>query len=154
MSVLVHHPERCPGNPLLAAFVAWWQVHGPFAITITHGNRTDADQRKLYAQGRTVPGKVVTHARVAKESAHGHSGAFDALPVREAYASGGVRLVYLGDEADEAVRAEALRRLNIFADLAEAHGLESGRDFPGLHDLPHVQDPDWETRPVNEGVAP
>lgn len=147
--LLVHHAERCPDNDRLKAFVDWWQRYGPFPITITHGNRTDAEQRKLYALGRTVPGKIVTHARTAADSAHGHSAAIDCLPVRELYVSGGVKLVYLGDEADETVRAEALRRLGIYADLAGEHGLESGRDFPGLHDLPHVQDPDWKTRPVN-----
>lgn len=146
--ILVHHSERCPDNQKLKAFVAWWRLYGPFAITITHGDRTEAEQLKLYAQGRTAPGKIVTHARTAAESAHGHSGAIDAQPVRELYPAGAVKLVFLGDEEDVHLRAEALRRLNLYADLAEQHGLESGRNFPGLHDLPHVQDPDWQSRPL------
>jgi hypothetical protein len=82
---LVHHAERCPENEKLQAFVAWWQQHGPFPIVITHGNRTDAEQWELYQQGRTKPGKIVTHAKSAEESAHGHSGAIDCQPVRELF---------------------------------------------------------------------
>lgn len=149
MSALVHHAERCPDNPKLRAFVDWWLEGGPFAITIVHGDRTDAEQLKLYAQGRWLGGKVVTQARAAADSPHGHSGAIDCLPVRELYPSGGVKLVYLGDEEDSAVRSMALSRLNVYADLAIQHGLESGRAFPGLHDLDHVQDPDWKSRPLN-----
>jgi hypothetical protein len=147
--ILVHHAERCPNNPKLRTFIEWWRLHGPFAITIVHGDRTEAEQLKLYAMGRTLPGKIVTHARSAAETAHGHSGAIDCQPVRELYPTGGVKSVYLGDEKDPAVRAEALRRLNIYADLVEEHDLESGRDFPDLHDLPHAQDPDWKSRPLN-----
>lgn len=146
---LVHHAERCPNNPRLLAFVAWWSEHGPFPITIVRGDTTDAQQWDLYQQGRTKPGKVVTNAPSAEKSAHGHSGAFDAHPVRELFASGGVKSIYLGDEDDHVVREEALRRLNAFADLVEEHGLESGRDFEDLKDLPHAQDPDWESRPLN-----
>lgn len=145
---LVHHAERCPANPKLLAFVKWWSEHGPFPITIVRGNTTDADQWALYQQGRTKPGKVVTNAASAGSSAHGHAAAFDAHPVRELYPSGGVKLIYLGDEEDEAVRAEALRLFSIYADLAEKHGLESGRDFSGLEDWPHVQDPEWESLPL------
>lgn len=149
MSVLVHHAERCPPNPLLQAFIAWWQVSGPFPLVVTFGNRTEAEQLKLYAQGRSLPGKIVTWARTAAESAHGHSGAIDCQPVRQLNPAGGIALVYLGDESDPEVRAEAQRRLNIYADLGEQHGLESGRDFPGIHDTPHLQDPAWKSRPLN-----
>lgn len=147
MTILVYHPERCPDNVKLQNFVDWWSGQGPFAIVIVCGNRTDGEQRALYAQGRTMPGKIVTQARTAAESAHGHSGAIDCLPVRELYSSGGVKLVYTGAELDGAV-AEAIRRLNLMAGLAEESGLVSGRNFPGLHDIDHIEDPDWKSRPL------
>lgn len=146
--ILVHHAERCPDNPKLIAFVEWWKQHGPFPIVITFGNRSDAEQWALYQQGRTKPGKIVTYAKSADESAHGHSGAIDCYPVRDTYLGGGVKTIFTGDEADEIVRAQAIARLDRLVTLVKQHGLESGDDFPGLHDKPHVQDPDWPSRPV------
>lgn len=150
---LVHHAELCPDNAKLRAFVDWWKLHGPFAIKLLRGDTTDADQAKLYAQGRTLPGKVVTHAKTAAQSAHGHEAAIDAAPVRELFSNGNVRLIYLGDESDDGLRTEAERRYNVMADIAEAQfGLESGRNFPGLRDLPHLQDPEWASLPLTQGV--
>ena len=152
--VLVHRPEVCPENPKLRAFVAWWEVQGPFAIKLLRGNTTDNEQLKLYGQGRWLPGKVVTNAKTAASSAHGHAAAIDAHPVRELYGNGKVKLIYLGDEPEEAVRAEALARFRAMADIAaQQFGIESGRDFPGLKDFPHLQDPDWKTLPLAPGVA-
>lgn len=42
--------------------------------------RPDAEQTALYAQGRTVPGKIVTNAR-AGESLHNYRLAFDFVPL-------------------------------------------------------------------------
>jgi hypothetical protein len=160
---LVYGPEVCPANELLQKFVAWWAASGPFPIKVVEGRRTDAEQlsrfqhgrQRLYAESWVVTNQaaIVTNARWASDSAHGHDAAIDCYPVRELYHSGAVRLVYLGNEGDPLVRAEALRRLEIYADLVEEHGLESGRNFPGLRDLPHAQDPAWRTRPVAPGVA-
>jgi peptidoglycan LD-endopeptidase CwlK len=155
MNTLVFCAEVCPSNQKLLAFVRWWVKHGLFPLKLLCGNRTDAEQAKLYAQGRSAPGAVVTYAKRAKHSAHGHSGAIDVTPVRALFSNGRVSLVYLGDEDDVAVRAEALRRFGLMADIAEKQfGLEPGRNFPGLHDLPHIQDPAWRDRPLNKGVAP
>lgn len=149
---LVFHVERCPDNPKLRAFIDWWQANGPFPITIAYGNRTDEEQAALYELGRSQPGKVVTNAKTAAESAHGHTGAIDCYPVRELYPNGMPKLAFLGDEADPNVRAQAQRRLSEYARHAEEHGLVSGANFPGLHDAPHVEDPDWKQRPVGPGV--
>ena len=152
--VLVYRAEVCPENAKLKALVTWWAASGPFPIKLLRGVTTDAEQLKLYAQGRWLPGNVVTNAKKASSSAHGHSGGLDAHPVRELYANGNVKLIYLGTEADPAVRAEALARFKTYADLAEQRfGLKSGRDFPGLVDWPHLQDPDWETLPLSPGVT-
>lgn len=158
----VHHKERCPNNAKVRAFFDWWDVHGPFALVIVTGDRTDLEQLEDYRKGRRQladgswvvfdKSKVVTNALRAADSAHGHHAAADAHPVREFYPSGGVKLIYLGDEADPEVRAVALRRLEQYADLAEQHGLESGRHYPGIADRPHVCDPAWRTLPVAQAV--
>lgn len=149
----VFHVDRCPRNMRLLGFVLQWQLNGPFDITITCGARTDPEQLALYAVGRSAPGKVVTHAQFARDSAHGHLAAIDCVPVREVFPMGGVKSVYLGNESDPAVRAEAQRRFGIYCKRVRLAGLESGEDFPGLHDQPHAQDPTWRTLPLGPGVA-
>ena len=55
-------------------------------ITVVCGMRTDKEQADLYAQGRTLPGKIVTHADgVKKKSKHqrqadGYAHAVDVYP--------------------------------------------------------------------------
>lgn len=160
----VLHAERCPPNPKLSAFVAWWQAFGPFEIVILRGTTTDALQLQEYRKGRSQlaggqwivvdQSKVVTHALHARDSAHGHAAAFDAHPVRELYPNGNVKLIYLGDEPDLESRTEALKRFKVLDDLAKDYGLETGVDFPGLCDRPHCSDPDWRTLPLAPGVSP
>jgi len=161
--VLVHNVHLCPDNTKLKAYVERWKVDGPFAIKITEGRRDDPTQLERFKLGRVLKlstgewavvdrKKVISNARYAADSAHGHDAAIDRYPVRELYASGGVKLVYLGNEEDAKVRAEALRRFDVMNRMAEEMGLESGRLFP-FPDLPHVQDPAWRSLPVAPGVA-
>lgn len=142
----VFHAERCPPNPKLQAFVQWWALSGPFPIVVIFGMRTDEQQRELYAQGRTTPGKIVTNAPSAATTAHGRGGAIDCQPVRDS-AGDLVKLIYTGDEADPAIRATARALLDRYVELVREHGLGTGRDFPGMHDDPHAQDPEWEKLP-------
>ena len=151
---LVHHEERCPENKKLKAFIAWWKVNGPFAITIVFGSRDDKAQAELYAQGRTKPGKVVTNSKTAGSSAHGHDAAIDCHPVRETYASGGVKRIWTGDETEPAEKAECDRLFAAYIQLGRMAGLESGEDFPGLRDRPHLQDPEWHSLPLTKGATP
>ena len=160
---MVKHKERCPPNTKLRAFIDWWDVHGPFAIVILRGTTTDQLQAGEYAKGRKelpdgswiVVDKeaVVTHALRACDSAHGHAAGLDAHPVRELFPNGNVRLIYLGDEKDPAVRTEALRLFKVYDDLARGHGLEAGDTFGTLVDRPHVQDPAWRMLPLAPGVT-
>lgn len=160
----VFHKERCPPNPKLQAFVAWWEAFGPFDLVITRGTTTDELQKGEYRKGRMQLAsgqwlvidkrQIVTNALKAKDSAHGHAAAFDAHPVRELYQNGNVRLIYLGDEPDEPTRTEALRRFAVYDSLAEQYGLETGKDYTGLNDRPHVADPAWRTLPLAPGVSP
>lgn len=161
---LVYHKERCPQNARLRAFVDWWDVSGPFPIVIVAGDRTDQEQLEDYRKGRgqlasgqwVVLDKsaVVTNARTAADSAHGHRAGIDCHPVREVYPGGGVKSVYLGSETDPAVRAQAVRRLEEYDRLAKEHGLETGELYPGICDRPHACDPEWRKLPLGPGVKP
>jgi|ERR1700679_1243934 len=51
----------------------------PFDTEVTQGLRTWAEQDALYAQGRTVPGIIVTNAR-GGYSMHNMGGAIDIVP--------------------------------------------------------------------------
>lgn len=160
---LVSHKERCPNNPKLQRFIAWWDAQGPFPITIVFGNRTDDEQLIEYAIGRAkladgswaIIGGVVTNAQGAKDSAHGHEAAIDCHPVREFFPSGGVKTVYLADKKKEPpeVYEEAVRRFAMYDELAKQAGLETGENYPGICDRPHACDPRWKELPLGPGVS-
>ena len=94
-------------------------------INIVSGLRTYAEQDALYAQGRTIPGNVVTNAR-AGHSNHNFGIAFD-IGLFE-------RNEYLGESPMyKAVGA-----------LGEELGLEWGGNWRTLVDQPHFQlRPEW-----------
>ena len=56
-----------------------WQAAG-LDVLITCTYRSDEEQTRLYEQGRTAPGKIVTHAK-AGESMHNHRLAIDFVPM-------------------------------------------------------------------------
>lgn len=162
----VFHKERLP--PALARFVAWWEVNGGFDLTVppSGGARTDADQRVEWAKGRrvvgapevpegwSIVGDVVTKSFFGRDSAHGHLGAGDFLPVRSYFGNGMPANVYLaGANEDREVRAEGIRRMTVVGKAAKALGYEWGGDFPGFFDGPHIQVPEWRTLPLGPGVA-
>lgn len=62
-------------RPFAAALVERAAAQG-IVIKIISGTRTYAEQDALYAQGRTAPGKIVTHAR-GGQSNHNFGIAFD-----------------------------------------------------------------------------
>lgn len=148
---------------MLQAWISEWRLTGSFDIVCLRGTTTDALQLLEYSKGRRrLPdgsfvvidaSAVVTHALKASTSAHGHAAAGDFHPVRELFSGGDVKLVYLGTEADPAVRAEALSRFNAMADHGERFGLHSGRLFPGLADCPHLEVPGWAELPLAVGCA-
>ena len=49
-------------------------------LRVTQGHRSFDEQEKLYAQGRSEPGKIVTYAR-GGESSHNHGLAIDVVPL-------------------------------------------------------------------------
>lgn len=76
--------ERLKGvNPRMVAVVKEAVSRLPFDVLVTEGLRSRERQKQLYAQGRTVPGKVVTWTLNSKhcQQADGTGHAVDLCPV-------------------------------------------------------------------------
>lgn len=54
--------------------------NSPYQIIITQGYRSIEEQNRLYSQGRTTSGKIVTNAK-GGQSAHNYGLAFDFAPL-------------------------------------------------------------------------
>ena len=89
-------------------------------LRITDGLRTFSEQDKLYAQGRTSSGKIVTNAR-GGQSYHNYGLAFDC------YLTEGGKVTF-----KKAVNSE-------IAKIGKDLGLEWGGDWKSLKDMPHFQ---------------
>lgn len=87
----------------------------PFKITSAY--RSWDEQERLYNQGRTTPGQIVTNARPG-QSLHNYGLAFDVLGEGENY---------------NTTNWEAI------AQIGKANGFEWGGDWAGLIDKPHFQ---------------
>jgi hypothetical protein len=99
-------------------------AHAGFALLMTQGLRTFAEQDALYAQGRSKPGNIVTWAK-GGQSYHNYGLAFDFVPLDAL------------NKADWDVRHPAWQRA---AELGESVGLEwGGRWSAKKRDLPHFQ---------------
>lgn len=96
---------------------------------VTDGRRTMAEQRKLYNQGRTTKGKVVTNAQ-AGSSAHNFGYAADLAP-----------LATDGKTIDWNAPKEIWKRM---ADIAIEMGLTAGFYFHTIFDAPHIESPKWK----------
>ena len=93
-----------------------------FPVKIYFTFRSNAEQDALYAQGRTVPGKIVTNAK-GGESYHNYGLAFDAAPLNEDLTidwSGGINYEIMGR-------------------IGELVGLEWGGKWKSFVDKPHMQ---------------
>lgn len=90
-------------------------------ILITDSLRTNAEQTKLYNQGRTTKGKVVTNAK-AGYSFHNYGLAFDVVPVN----------------ADKTLSYGNYDVYKKFADIATKHGFVWG-DTWKFKDTPHFE---------------
>ncbi len=110
----------------LTAIQAWKeaQVAMPanVKIIVIQGLRTFAESDKLYAQGRTEPGQIVTKA-AAGQSYHNYGLAFDFAMVTDG-------------KDDYAVGPNWLKVVSIM----EKYGMFWGGNFPdGQHDDPHFE---------------
>jgi peptidoglycan L-alanyl-D-glutamate endopeptidase CwlK len=89
---------------------------------ITQGYRTFAESDKIYQQGRTLPGPIVSNAK-AGQSWHNYGLAIDFV------------LMVNGNEKWD-VDHNWLTVVNIF----KSHGFNWGGDFPGsFKDYPHLE---------------
>ena len=112
------HPELSRRIVRLAQMLA-------FDLEITQGLRTWTEQGDLYAQGRTQPGNIVTHAP-AGYSWHNYGLAVDLVP--EDVSAG---------QPDWNLSHPAWARM---VSVAESLGLVSGAEWHGAElDSPHVQ---------------
>lgn len=99
-------------------------------ITFTSGARSLAEQARLYAQGRTTPGAIVTNTR---ESAHNYGAAVDV-----AFTRFGRYTTPSHDQPWEKLAA-----------IGKKLDLVWGGDFTSIVDKPHFELRDWRTlRPV------
>lgn len=115
------HPKFRP-----SAIQAWMEAQAAMPdnvkIVIVQALRTFAESDALYAQGRTVPGNIVTKA-AAGQSYHNYGLAFD------------FAMITNGKE-DYTVGPNWLKVVSIM----ESHGMTWGGHFPdGFHDDPHFE---------------
>lgn len=114
-------------RPKVAALITKAKEHGIILVP-TSGRRTMAEQNKLYAQGRTTKGEVVTKAK-GGQSAHNFGLACDLCPLDK---NGDLWWVAPDDV------------WHVISVLAKEVGLEPGYAWVGFQDSPHVQDPKWK----------
>src|SRR2546421_10409504 len=95
-------------------------------IRVTQGLRTWQEQARLYAQGRTTPGPIVTHAPPG-HSWHQMGLAVDIVPDD---------LSKIGFQADWNIHHPVWQRI---ISLAATFGLTEGAEFRTFPDWPHLQ---------------
>lgn len=91
-------------------------------VLFSDGYRSNAEQNKLYAQGRTTPGNIVTNAR-GGQSLHNYGLAIDMFITNKAGTSA-------------TWPATDLRKV---AQIAKGLGFEWGGDWKTFKDIPHLQ---------------
>lgn len=103
-----------------------------FPMLVTDGVRTVDEQRALYAQGRTEPGRVVTNADgVHHKSNH--------QPHEDGYGHA-VDMCFL--DADSQPTWSLTYPWLAYGAVAKSLGCKWGGDWKGaLHDLPHIELP-------------
>ena len=102
-------------------------------LLITDGGRTYAEQKAIYAQGRTLPGRKVTNAQ-AGYSWHNFKRAFDMVPIDSAG----------GADWDSTSWSK-------IGALARAHGLSWGGSFG---DKPHISNKEGATLTILRAKYP
>ena len=140
-------------HPQLVLLAKAWTVQLSFNIQILNGVRTNAEQERLYAQGRTAPGRIVTQAQTAALSPHGRrffSGkawgcAFDAMPLDD---SSEIQWYPPGHEHEGRPTPEGLVRLRMMAVYAERQGCVWGGSWVTFPDLDHFQLLDFRKYPA------
>lgn len=92
-------------------------------VGVAQGYRSIAEQNRLYAQGRTLPGPIVTNAR-GGQSNHNRGIAVDLFQ----YSRDGTQALFRNDQAFQVIVA-AMKR----------HGFSWGGDWTSFKDYPHFE---------------
>lgn len=106
------------------------------AIRIVQGLRTFAEQDAIYAQGRTTPGPIVTHAKAGK-SYHNFGLAVDFALIIDKDGNGSYETLSwdTGSDADQ----DSVKDWQEVVKVFEAAGWDWGGKFSKLVDMPHLQ---------------
>ena len=116
----------CPGLAIRIRKMAEMLAQENIVFMVTQGLRTWDEQDKLYQQGRTTPGKIVTNAP-AGSSYHNYGLSVDVCPDDPTLA---------GFQMDWNVNHPAWKRL---VAVGESLGLVSGSEWRTFPDWPHFQ---------------
>lgn len=114
-------------RPFADAFLAQCDAYG-LDVLVYCTLRSPAEQATLFAQGRTTPGAIVTDAPPGK-SAHNYGYALDGVPM-------------LNGKPQWDVRAP---QWQLYIQAARRAGCQSGADWVGFHEYPHVELLNWES---------
>ena len=91
--------------------------------------RSIDEQNKLYAQGRTQAGGIVTNAK-GGSSSHNFGLGCDCAPLRK-------------DSTDNIWWTAPSGYWETYAAIVEASGMTAGRNFKSIEDNPHAEHPRW-----------
>src|SRR5689334_4568908 len=147
--------ERLRGvHPQLVLLAKSWTVQLSFNIEILSGVRTNAEQQRLWEQGRTSPGRIVTQAQTSALSPHGRrffqgsawGCAFDAMPLDS---EGNIQW-----DANGRPTPEGIQRLRMMSITASRQGCVWGGEWTTFPDLDHWQLMDWRKAPAAPDSAP
>lgn len=97
------------------------------SILITSGRRSMAEQERLYKQGRTTDGNIVTNAQ-AGSSAHNFGKAVDFVLMK----------------SGKCQWDAPIKDWSLVGGIAKLHGLTWGGDFQSIKDYPHIECPTWK----------
>lgn len=111
----------------IQALIAELLIHGVKAVA-TSCRRTIKEQDLIYAQGRTLPGKIITKAK-GGQSPHNFGLGCDLCPL-DVHGN-------LWWNAPDDV-------WNMMHRYGEEAGLRAGYDFQSIKDAPHYEDPLWK----------
>lgn len=103
-----------------------YNIHG-FKMRATQGLRDFEAQAKIYAQGRTAPGKIVSYSQPGT-SWHEYGLAMDSC--------------FTGPDPYFEKYADGEKLWEFYAQIAEAHGLVAGARFKRYNDTLLVPNPD------------
>lgn len=133
--------DRCRRDP--------WLLKNGITVLLTCTYRSNEEQAKLFAQGRTAPGRIVTNAKPGKSKHNATlpdgtpaAEAFDVVPLRNGKPVWGTA----GDGIDDNEADDAKDDLEVWQRVGE-HGVAVGLKWYGtpgspFTEFPHFQNPE------------